>query len=157
MDKEKRLKTIKEIISGEEISSQAELLQKLEEKGIKCTQATLSRNLRQLKVSRVPGSSGRLIYILKAREDTENIDQDFTDVVHAVTDMVWAQNMMLVKTLPGYAAAVASHIDRSSRIEIAGTIAGDDTILLVPGDNYSRKTISKILKQLLPAVQQDIE
>jgi transcriptional regulator of arginine metabolism len=157
MNKEKRLKTIKEIISGEEISSQAELLQKLEEKGIKCTQATLSRNLRQMKVSRVPGSSGRLIYILKAREDTEHVDQDVTDVVHAVTDMVWAQNMMLVKTLPGYAAAVASHIDRSSRIEIAGTIAGDDTILLVPGDNYSRKTILKILKQVLPGIQQDIE
>ena len=157
MDKEKRLKTIKEIITREDISSQAELLYKLEKKGFKCTQATLSRNLRQLRVSRVPGRSGELKYILKAREDAEPAEQEITDVAHAITDMVWAQNMMLVKTLPGYAAAVASHIDRSSRIEIAGTIAGDDTILLVPNDNYSRKTISKVLKQILPGVQKNIE
>ncbi len=157
MDKEKRLKTIKEIITREDIASQAELLDKLEKKGFKCTQATLSRNLRQLRVSRIPGSSGELKYILKAREDAQPAEQEITDVAHAVTDMVWAQNMMLVKTLPGYAAAVASHIDRSSRIEIAGTIAGDDTILLVPNDNYSRKTILKVLKQILPGGQQSTE
>ncbi|MGM0528721.1 MAG: arginine repressor [Bacteroidota bacterium] len=157
MNKEKRLQLIKEIISGEDISSQTELLQKLEEKRIKCTQATLSRNLRQLRVSRVPGNSGKLKYILRSGEHAEHIDQEITDIVHAVVDTVWAQNMMLVKTLPGYAAAVASHIDRSSRIEIAGTIAGDDTILLVPNDNYSRKTISKVLKQVLPGVQQNVK
>ena len=155
MDKEKRLKTIKEIITREDIASQAELLDKLEKKGFKCTQATLSRNLRQLRVSRIPGSSGQLKYILKAREDAQPAEQEITDVAHAVTDIVWAQNMMLVKTLPGYAAAVASHIDRSSRIEIAGTIAGDDTILLVPNDNYSRKTILKVLKQILPGGKQN--
>lgn len=157
MNKEKRLQVIKKIISGEDISSQAELLEKLDKKGIKCTQATLSRNLSQLRVSRVPGSSGKLKYILRSWEHAEHTDQEITDVVHAVVDTVWAQNMMLVKTLPGYAAAVASHIDRSSRIEIAGTIAGDDTILLVPNDNYSRKTISKVLKQVLPGVQQNIK
>jgi len=157
MDKEKRLRAIREIITREDISSQSELLEKLEKKGIKCTQATLSRNLRQLRVSRVPGISGKLKYIIQAWEDSAPVEQEITDVAHAVTDMVWAKNMMLVKTLPGYAAAVASHIDRSSRIEIAGTIAGDDTILLVPNDNYSRKTILKVLRRLLPGVQQITE
>jgi len=157
MNKAQRLQAIKEVISEEDISSQAELLKKLEGKGIKCTQATLSRNLRQLRVSRVPDGSGKLKYILQSREDTEAVDQEITDVIHAVIDMVWAQNMMLIKTLPGYAAAVASHIDRSSRIEIAGTIAGDDTILLIPNDNYSQKTISQVLKQLLPGLQQYLE
>lgn len=157
MNKSERLIAIKEIISKDDITSQEELLKKLEEKGIKCTQATLSRNLRQLRVSRVPDGSGKLKYILQSREDTEPVDQEITDVIHAVIDMVWAQNMMLIKTLPGYAAAVASHIDRSSRIEIAGTIAGDDTILLIPNDNYSQKTISQLLKQLLPGLQQYLE
>ncbi len=157
MNKSERLIAIKEIISKDDITSQEELLKKLEGKGIKCTQATLSRNLRQLRVSRVPDGSGKLKYILQSREDTEPVDQEITDVIHAVIDMVWAQNMMLIKTLPGYAAAVASHIDRSSRIEIAGTIAGDDTILLIPNDNYSQKTISQLLKQLLPGLQQYLE
>jgi len=157
MNKAQRLQAIKEVISEEDISSQAELLKKLEGKGIKCTQATLSRNLRQLRVSRVPDGSGKLKYILQSREDTEAVDQEITDVIHAVIDMVWAQNMMLIKTLPGYAAAVASHIDRSSRIEIAGTIAGDDTILLIPNDNYSQKTISQVLKQILPGFHQYLD
>ncbi len=157
MNKSERLIAIKEIISKDDITSQEELLKKLEGKGIKCTQATLSRNLRQLRVSRIPDGSGKLKYILQSREDTEPVDQEITDVIHAIIDMVWAQNMMLIKTLPGYAAAVASHIDRSSRIEIAGTIAGDDTILLIPNDNYSQKTISQLLKQLLPGLQQYLE
>ena len=152
MDKLSRLKVIREIISTENISSQSELLNILESKGIKCTQATLSRNLKQLRVSRVPGSKGKLKYILKSTEEPEPAEQEITDLTHAVIDTVWAQNLLLINTLPGYAAAIASHIDRSSRIEIAGTIAGDDTILLVPYDNYSQKHIIQIIKETFPGL-----
>ncbi len=150
MDKQDRLIAIREIISSEEISSQEELLMKLEGRGIQCTQATLSRNLRQLRVSRIPGSGGKMRYILDTGNVTDNDQRDINDVSLAVNEMIWARNMMLIKTRPGYAAAVASHIDRSSPTEIAGTIAGDDTILVVPFDKYSEKTVRQVLRKLFP-------
>jgi transcriptional regulator of arginine metabolism len=65
------------------------------------------------------------------------------ETVAAITSMTWAQGVLLVKTPPGFASAVAINIDRAGRYEIAGTIAGDDTILVIPRDNISRDAIEE--------------
>lgn len=149
MDKQERLITIGKIIREENIFSQEELLKKLEGRGISCTQATLSRNLRQLRASRIPYGEDKLKYVLPGTVSDQSETPEIRDFSGAVTSMVWAHNMMLVKTMPGYAAAVASLIDRSERIEIAGTIAGDDTILVVPHNNYTEDNVSRALRMIL--------
>lgn len=150
MDKQERLITIGKIIREENIFSQEDLLKKLEGRGISCTQATLSRNLRQLRASRIPYGEDKLKYVvLPGAGSDESETPEIRDFSGAVTSMVWAHNMMLVKTMPGYAAAVASLIDRSERMEIAGTIAGDDTILVVPHNNFTEENVNRALRMIL--------
>jgi transcriptional regulator of arginine metabolism len=140
--KQKRVDTIVEIMSSELIYSQEELLKKLEEKGISCTQATLSRNLRQIGVVKVPDSQGRMVYKLKAADNIHQDNREHGIRAEMVLSVLWANEQVLIKTLPGYAAAIASAIDKADPPEIAGTIAGDDTVLVIPHDKTSRESIN---------------
>lgn len=148
MSKQERLSAIEKIIRSEPVSSQEELLTKLEDLGISCTQATLSRNLRQLRVSRVPYQDGRMKYELPPEEAGYYPHPVISDFRKAITGKIWARETMLVKTHPGYAAAIASAIDRAGRPEIAGTIAGDDTVLVIPHDNFTREIIFQTVSQI---------
>ncbi|MCD4768737.1 MAG: ArgR family transcriptional regulator [Bacteroidales bacterium] len=148
MLKQERLSAIEKIIRSEPVSSQEELLMKLEDFGISCTQATLSRNLRQLRVSRVPYQNGKIKYELPAEEEIHYPRPEISDFKKAITERIWTREMMLIKTYPGYAAAIASAIDRSGKPEIAGTIAGDDTVLVIPHDKCTRETIENVISQI---------
>ena len=148
MTKQERLSVIEKIIRSEPVSSQEDLLTKLEDFGISCTQATLSRNLRQLRVSRVPDQNGRMKYELPAEEERNLSRPQISDFRKAITEKIWTREMMLVKTYPGYAAAIASAIDRAGKPEIAGTIAGDDTVLIIPHDNFTREIIFQLISQI---------
>jgi transcriptional regulator of arginine metabolism len=156
MQKTKRLLAIEKIIREARISTQDELLKKLKGKGVSCTQATLSRNLRQLGVGRIPDGSGGYRYSLP---DIARVSGDFPlklNIVPVIQEIIEAKGMMIIKTIPGNANNTALFIDNAGRYEIAGTIAGDDTILLIPRDGISSHQLHSSLEIIMPGLHAQI-
>lgn len=138
---------IEKLVRENAITSQDDLLMLMEGAGMRCTQATLSRDLRQMGISRGFDGRGGYRYMLPGKEDNvpELLPGPDTE---AITAMTWARGMLLINTSPGFASAVAIKIDRARRYEIAGTVAGDDTILLIPRDNISNEAIEECLSTI---------
>lgn len=152
--KTKRLLMIKEIISNEKISSQDELLHILRERGFEYTQATLSRDLKFLKITKIFDADKGYIYAFM-----DDINKDQRDLlkegfpVQGFLKFDFANNLGIIKTLPGYANSIAVTIDNFKNYEIIGTIAGDDTILIIPRDSITKNDIINILVQILPELK----
>jgi len=157
MQKTKRLLAIERIIYEEKISTQEELLNKLKVKGISCTQATLSRNLRQIGILRIPDGSGSYRYSLPENLRSKSNPAMKLNIVPVVQDIVEAKGLMVIRTLPGNASNTAFYIDSAGRYEIAGTIAGDDTILLIPRDGITLPQVHTCLEIILPGVHDQIK
>jgi transcriptional regulator of arginine metabolism len=152
MQKTKRLLAIEKIISEEDISSHDVLLRKLKGKGIVCTQATLSRNLRQIGAGRIPDGKGGYKYSLPGVSGNSSSDTDRLNVLPVIRDLVEAKGLIVIKTLPGNASSTASYIDNTSRYEIAGTVAGDDTILVIPRDGITNQQMHTCLEIIMPGL-----
>ena len=147
MNRESRLALIEKLVRENVIGSQDDLLRMVEGTGMKCTQATLSRDLRQLGISRGFDGRGGYRYVLPSvREEAVKMPPGNDSA--AITGMNWARGLLLISTLPGFAPAVAIRIDRAGRYEIAGTVAGDDTILLIPRDNISNEAVEECLTSI---------
>jgi len=157
MQKTKRLLAIENIITEVNISTQEELLKRLKGNGISCTQATLSRNLRQLGVSRIPDGSGNYKYALSENVRNSTGYQVKLNIVPVIQDVVEAKGLMVIKTIPGNASNTAFFIDGAGRYEIAGTIAGDDTILLIPRDGITLQQVHTCLEIILPGIHEQIK
>jgi transcriptional regulator of arginine metabolism len=157
MQKTKRLLAIEKIISGENIISQEALLKKLKGKGIICTQATLSRNLRQLGVSRIPDGKGGYKYALTGKTETTRVSGIRLNIISVIREIVEAKGLMVIRTIPGNANATAYYIDNAGRYEIAGTIAGDDTILVIPRDGITLNQTHTCLELIMPGLHKQIE
>ncbi len=155
-NKSKRLDSIKMIISSKEIGSQEELLQELAKEGYELTQATLSRDLKQMKVAKAATTNGNYVYVLP--NDTmykRTIDMSSSGemLMHSGFKSIdFSGNMAVIKTRPGYASSLAYDIDNRESQDIIGTIAGDDTILLVFRDGYSRNEIKQSLSHIIPNI-----
>jgi transcriptional regulator of arginine metabolism len=156
MQKVSRLLAIEKIISLESISSQEELLRKLKGQGINCTQATLSRNLRQLGILRVPNDKGGYKYSLSDQRKYLSETLATFNPISAIKSVIDANRMVIIKTIPGHANSVAVCIDNSGRYEIAGTIAGDDTLLIIPRDNISLSHVHSSLEISLPGLHRQV-
>ena len=157
MQKTIRLLTIENIISAENISTQEELLRKLKSKGIKCTQATLSRNLRQLGVGRVTDGNGGYKYSMSENPKVQAGLSVKLNIVPVIQEIVEAKGLMVVKTIPGNASNTAFFIDGAGRYEIAGTIAGDDTILIIPRDGINLPQVHTCLEIILPGIHEQVK
>lgn len=157
MQKTKRLLAIERILTSERILSQEALLKKLKGKGIICTQATLSRNLRQLGVIRMPDGSGSYRYALPVVKGTDLQNGIRLNPVPAIREVVDAKGLLVMKTIPGNANATAYYIDNSGRYEIAGTIAGDDTVLIIPRNGISVNQVHSCLEIIMPGLHKQIE
>lgn len=155
MQKAERLLIIEKLIEGENISSQEELLKKLKRKGVDITQATLSRNLRQLGVGRIADGAGGYRYMLPGRQAPLNNGIKL-NVIPVITDLVDAKDLMVIKTLPGNASNTALFIDNAGRYEIAGTIAGDDTILVIPRSGINLSQVHVCLEMILPGLHEQV-
>lgn len=156
MQKTDRLLEIEKIIMEESISTQEELLARLKKKGIDSTQATLSRNLRQLGVGRIPNGEGGYKYSLPSAAQDKG-DQHFKlNIVPVIREIVEAKGLLVMKTIPGNASNTAFYIDSTGRYEIAGTIAGDDTILIIPRDGVSTQQVHDCLEIILPGIHDQI-
>ncbi len=157
MQKAKRLLAIETIITEVNISTQEELLKRLKGKGISCTQATLSRNLRQLGVSRIPDGSGNYKYALSESIRNSTVSPLKLNIVPVIQDIVEAKGLMVIRTIPGNASNTAFVIDGARRYEIAGTIAGDDTILVIPRDGITLQQVHTCLEIILPGIHEQIK
>lgn len=157
MQKTNRLLAIEKIIYEQNISTQIELLKILKGKGISCTQATLSRNLRQLGVGRVPDGSGGYKYSLSDNNKDLSASPVNISIVPVIREVVETKGLMVIKTIPGNASNTAFFIDNARRYEIAGTIAGDDTILLIPRDGVTLQQVHTCLEIILPGIHEQIK
>ena len=149
--KSKRLSIIRKIIRSEYISSQEELIKRLEECGVQITQSTLSRDLKYMHVAKVPHKEKGYIYVLpnNSRDDLV-ISPNITD---NITDIAFSGNMCVISTKPGYASAISVPIDNRGISEILGTIAGDNTILLILRDGFDMEMLMEQLYMLFPSLR----
>lgn len=144
--KKERLDAICRIIQTETTSNQEELLKQLEASGFQVTQATLSRDIKQLKVIKVNDENGNYVYRLPDYSRDMQLRKEQTK--HH-PNIEFSGNLAVVKTRPGYAMGIASDIDTQTPHEILGTIAGDDTILIIPREGISRDNIIKALSRFI--------
>ena len=128
--KKSRHQKIKELIAQYEIYTQEELADKLKAAGYEVTQATISRDIRELKLSKIPMSDGRQRYTILIHSDHYLSDKYLRVLQDGFVSMDMAQNILVVKTVSGMAMAVAAAIDAMKLKEIVGSIAGDDTIMM---------------------------
>jgi len=157
MQKTKRLLAIERIIEDDKNSSQEALLKKLKGKGIICTQATLSRNLRQLGVSRIPDGTGNYRYALGSNKGFPPESGTRINIIPVIREVVEAKGLMVIRTIPGNANATAYYIDNAGRYEIAGTIAGDDTILVIPRNGITLAQVHSCLELIMPGLHSQIK
>ncbi len=151
-----RLLTIKEIIANYKVSSQEELLSMLQSKGLNYTQATLSRDLKFLKVNKISDPEKGYIYELPDHHATPGQEVAESYAAQGFVSIQFANHLGVIKTHPGYASSIASLIDNSAPFEIVGTIAGDDTILIIPHDNVSEKDVINALVLIIPELRSKI-
>ena len=154
--KNSRLDAIKLIISSKEIGSQDELLQELSKEGYVLTQATLSRDLKQLKVAKAASMNGNYVYVLPNNTMYKRMTEQ-----HSVHEMMryngfisieFSGNIAVIRTRPGYASSLAYDIDNREFDEILGTIAGDDTIMLVMREGGTRTDLKSALSLIIPNI-----
>lgn len=148
--KSQRLDTIKLLLSSKEIGSQEELLQELDNKGFPITQATLSRDLKQLKVAKAASMNGGYVYVLPNETMYHRIHTPLkgSDInTTGILGVDFSGNMGVIHTRPGYASSVAYNIDNANIPDILGTIAGDDTIFIVIREGSDRDAVVSDIKQ----------
>lgn len=152
--KNSRMETLKMLISSHELSSQEEVLKALAKEGYKLTQATLSRDLKQLKVAKAASMNGKYVYVLPNETMYKRVSNPRSLREMMMTpgflSINFSGNMVVIKTRPGYASSIAYNIDNSDIPEILGTIAGDDTIFLVKKEGASEKELISSLSQIIP-------
>jgi transcriptional regulator of arginine metabolism len=155
--KNNRLDAIKIIISSKEIGSQEELLQELLKEGYQLTQATLSRDLKQLKVAKAASMNGNYVYVLPNNTMYKRMTEQHSAMEMLRTDGVrgieFSGNLAVIRTRPGYASSVAYDIDNRDFDEVLGTIAGDDTILLVLREGCTRTSVINALSLVIPNIK----
>ncbi len=133
------------LIGKEPINRQEQLNKRLSELGFSVTQATLSRDIKQLKVIKVHDANG--MYVYRLPENALQIINNPAQSIHSKIE--FSGNLAVIKTRPGYAMGIASDIDTHAPKEILGTIAGDDTILVIPREGFSRQSIADALAHFI--------
>ena len=152
-NKTKRLLTIRKLIESELISSQEELMLRLKELGVDSTQSTLSRDLKFMKVAKIPHKDRGYIYVIPENIQNEQREEKVSAIItDTILSIDFSGSMAIIKTLPGYATAVAALIDNENYFEILGSIAGDDTIFLAMREGISLKELVDALITVHPAI-----
>lgn len=147
--KKSRHAKMKELIEKYDIETQEELVEKLKSAGYDVTQATVSRDIRELKLSKVSMGKGKQKYAMLRQSGTEMGDKYVRVLREGLSSMDTAQSILVVKTVPGMAMAVAAALDAMRMKEIAGTIAGDDTIMMAVRSREDAEVIRDKIKQML--------
>lgn len=156
-EKNNRLEALRLIISSQQLGSQEDLLNALHKEGFELTQATLSRDLKQLKVAKAATMSGQYVYVLPNESMYKRVStpQSIREMMQqsGFVSCTFSGNMCVIKTRPGYASSLAWHIDDSHIEHILGTIAGDDTIFIVIKEGSTHKQVIDALNTHVPTIK----
>ena len=145
-----RQNVIMEIISQQDIETQNQLLEALAARGVKSTQATLSRDIRDMRLIKELGPNGNYRYVMAANQDNADMDARLKKIFkECVLSYDLAQNILVIKTLPGLAQAAGSTLDGMDIPGLVGTIAGDDTAFLALKDTDAAVRLYHEIDQLL--------
>ena len=147
--KKNRQEKMLELISRYEIDTQDELIARLRECGFDVTQATVSRDIRELKISKMMTGKGTYRYVLPKQTASGSGQKFSTALIDSIVSVENACNLVVIKTYPGLANAVAVGIDNMNFSQILGCVAGDDTIMIATRDYESASLISDRLHDLL--------
>lgn len=154
MSKKNRHKAIKDAILSTDVTSQDILLNILISKGYDVTQATLSRDIKEMKIVKAPTTSGGYAYQLTENSvDSHILGERGGLSAYGFISIEFSGHLAVIKTRPGYAMAIAGEIDHKATRTILGTVAGDDTILLIPKENVSREDVITSLSIFIPNIQ----
>ena len=144
--KRKRQEQLLALISERDIETQEELCDALKEAGFNVTQATISRDIRELRITKIPMENGGQRYAARTRDRSGEDDRNQTILREAVVSLDTAGNLLVIKTLSGMAMAVAAAIDGMGFEEIVGSIAGDDTVMCAL---KSEKNAEMLLRRII--------
>jgi len=148
--KSARQEKILEIIAKNDIETQNQLIEALEREGVKSTQATLSRDIRDLHLVKQMSPSGVYRYVAGAKDSFSNYESRLKKIFReSVVNYAVAQNIVVIKTLPGLASAACSAIDSMEIDGLVGTLAGDDTAFLAMKDRIYADNLCKEIESLL--------
>ena len=148
--KNDRQTMILNIIAKKDIETQFQLLDELERAGIRCTQATVSRDIKQLHVYKELTPGGRYKYVFPRVHEIQNYSDRLSTIFkESITSFVSAQNIVVIKTLPGLAPAVCSALDGMNIRNLAGTLAGDDTAFLAMFDAGAAEELCREISSML--------
>ena len=152
--KTQRILAIRRLIEKETVSSQDDLLSKLKREGFEVTQATLSRDLKFLEAGKIPDKEKGYIYVLpRGKQQNRESATMGNFPLNGFISIEFTRDLAVIKTHPGYAQSISAAIDEMDAYEIMATIAGDDTILLIPRDDIGKEDIRNALALLFPVEQ----
>lgn len=150
MMKNDRQNHLLQIISEESIETQEQLLERLQSRGIKSTQATISRDIKELHLIKEPAGQGRYRYAVSTHRTKLNFaDRLRTIFRESLLSVDYAQNIVVIRTMPGLAHGAASALDGMTISEMVGTLAGDDTVMIVMRNTESAAAFVAEIKEML--------
>ena len=148
--KNNRQSMILEIISQENIETQEQLLSRLQERGIRSTQATISRDIKQMHLIKEPVGHGVYKYAVSGNRTKLNLAEKLRTIFReSITSIDYAQNIVVLKTMPGLASAACSALDNMDIAYMVGTLAGDDTAFLLMEDTASAAAFCEEIREML--------
>ena len=155
--KSDRIETLKMLISSNEMGSQEEVLEALAKEGYQVTQATLSRDFKQLKVAKAASMNGKYVYVLPNETMYKRVasPRSASEMLRipGYRSISFSGNLGVIRTRPGYASSIAYNIDNGHIDEIIGTIAGDDTIFIVIKEGATQDQVLKGLSSIVPGME----
>ncbi len=148
--KNQRQAKIMEIISTKNVETQEQLLYELQKEGFRGTQATISRDIKELRIVKELTSLGTYRYTTSSNEVSGSFSSRLNTIFReCVVGFDYAQNIIMIRTLPGLASAAASAVDAMNLSPIVGTLAGDDTVMIVMRDNNAAAVFCGEIKNLV--------
>ncbi len=140
---------IKKIVSSRPIGTQHELVEELKQRGTDVTQATVSRDIKEMALSKSRDINGRMIFRLQDKIAAEPVEKLRRMLAEFALSAENSDNLVVIKTTPGAAQTLARYLDQANLEELLGTVAGDDTILLIARDAKKGKIIQRKLSAML--------
>ncbi len=154
-DRSLRLKAIRKIIKANRIKSQENLLNRLQDEGFSVTQATLSRDLKLLKVGKISEGMSGYYYTMPSEEEQRETERNYVqDFVRGYVSIEFSDNVGVIRTLTGHADSVAISLDSLGLDEVLGTVAGDDTVLVVLRPGVTGEQLLDQLRTRFPDLEE---
>ena len=151
-NKTERLNLIRRIVSEELVCSQDDLIQRLAEFGVQATQSTLSRDFKEINISKMPHPDKGYIYVLSEKLGSEVV-ANTANIADAVLSIKFSHNIAVLSTKSGYASAISVVIDGRKCRDILGTVAGDNNIIMILREDATHEAVLEQMSNIFPALR----